>query len=267
MLTISEDDRKELHLREGSLFARVARQSKGRPLLIHTRTADLEVLGTQLDVEAEPGSTRLNVVEGRVRVTRLVDGSVAEVPALHQVVASADRTEALKPTPRALAVGRWKSRLAESVGRPMPPDGDLPARLRAMPIIINRPDQGTFAVYVAAFGVARAGSSPVVLESGSRFRVRGRLGSGRDLGFGVTMKGSGGNFGGKFEANVPAGRFGAGGGAFDLVLAPDVLRPLQPSAPGTPIGSEVEDCYVFTVDVDAGLEVVEVELLPPATHP
>ena len=265
LLTLSEGDRKELHLREGSLFARVARQAKGRPMLIHTRTAELEVLGTQLDVEAQPGATRLNVNEGRVRVTRLVDGSAAEVPARYQVVASADRTEALTPTRRAEAVNRWKSRLTASVGKSLPSQGDLLARLRAMPIIINRPKVGTFAVFVAAFGVAQADSPPVRLEAGSRFRIRGRLDTAHDLGFGVTMKQSGGSFGGKFEATVPAREFAAGGGAFDLVLDPGVLRPLQPGASGTPIGSEVEDCYVFTVNVDAGLEVVEVELMPPAT--
>ena len=271
MLTLSEDDQKELHLREGSLFAKVARQAKGRPMLIHTRTAELEVLGTQLDVEAEPGATRLNVNEGRVRVTRLVDGSVAEVPALHQVVASADRTEPLTPTPRATAVDRWKSRLAASVGKSLPSEGALPARLRAMPIIINRPKVGTFAVFVAAFGVAQADSPPVLLGTGSRFRIRGRLEAARDLGFGITMKGSGGSFGGKFEAIVPAREFAAGGGAFDLVLDPGILKPLQPGASSTPIGSEVEDCYVFTVNVDAGLEVVEVELFasagPPVSRP
>ena len=62
---------------------------------------------------------------------------------------------------------------------------------------------------------------------------------------------------------MPAREFAAGGGAFDLVLDPGALRPLQPGASGTPIGSEIEDCYVFTVNVDAGLEVAEVELLPP----
>ena len=265
MLTLAEDDQKQLHLREGSLFAKVARQPQGRPMLIHTRTAEMEVLGTQLDIEAEPESTRLNVGEGRVRLTRLVDGSVAEVPASHQVVASADRTEALKPTPRAAAVDRWKSRLTTSVGKPLPPDGDLPARLRAMPIILSRPRQGTFAVFVAAFGVAQADSPPVRLEAGSRFRIRGRLGSAQDLGFGVTMKRSGGSFGGKFEAIVPAREFASKDGGFDLTIDPATLKLLQPGIPGTPIGSDVEDCYVFTVNVDAGLEVVEVELLPPAS--
>lgn len=262
VLTLAEGAQKQIRLREGSLFAKVVRQASGRPMLISTRTAELEVLGTQLDVEAVPEATRLRVDEGRVRVTRLVDGRVAEVPPLHQVVASANRAEALTPTPRAEAVDRWKSRLAASVGKPLPAEGTLPARLRAMPIILSRPKQGTFAVFVAAFGVAQADSPPVRLESGSRFRIRGRLATARDLGFGVTMKRSGGSFGGKFEAIVPARQLAAGGGTFDLILDPGVLRPLQPSAPGTPIGSEVEDCYVFTVNVDAGLEVVEVELLP-----
>lgn len=265
LLTLAEDDQKLIHLREGSLFAKVARQAQGRPLLIHTRTAELEVLGTQLDVEAEPEATRLNVDEGHVRVTRLVDGRVAEVPARHQVVASADRTAALTPTLRAEAVDRWKSRLTASVGKPLPPERDLPARLRAMPIILSRPKQGTFAVFVAAFGVAQADSPPVRLEAGSRFRIRGRMGPAHNLGFGVTMKRSGGSFGGKFEAIVPGREFASADGGFDLTLDPARLKPLQPGASGTPVGSEVEDCYVFTVNVDAGLEVIEVELLPPTS--
>jgi hypothetical protein len=44
----------------------------------------------------------------------------------------------------------------------------------------------------------------------------------------------------------------------------DRKQPLQSEASGTPIGSEIEDCYVSTVNVDAGLEVAELELLPPA---
>src|SRR4051812_30043394 len=84
----------ELHLREGGPVREGGPPGEGQAMLIRMRTADLEVLGPRLDVEAEPGSTRLNVNEGRVRVTRLVDGSVAELPALHQVVASGDDTEA-----------------------------------------------------------------------------------------------------------------------------------------------------------------------------
>ena len=196
-------------------------------MLIHTRTAELEVLGTQLDVEAEPGATRLCVNEGRVRVTRLVDGSVAEVPAQHQVVASTDRTM-LTPTPRVGAVNRWRSRLTASVGKSLPAEGDLPARLRAMPIIFNRPKVGTFAVYVAAFGVAQADSPP----SGWRrveFRIRGRLRPAHGLGFGVTMKRSGGELRRQVRGDRARRDFAAGDGGFDLVLDP---APWTPPARG-----------------------------------
>jgi hypothetical protein len=265
MLTLAEDDQKHLNLREGGLFAKVSPQARGRPMLIHTRTAALEVLGTQLDVQAEREATRLNVEEGLVRVTRLVDGSIAEVPARHQVVASADQTVALTPTLRAEPIDHWKSRLAASVGKPLAAEVDKPARLKSMPIILSRPGQGTFAVYVAAFSVAQADSPPVKLVTNSKFRIRGRIDASADLGFGVTMKRSGGSFGGKFEAIVPFEELGWNDGSFDLTLDPAILKPLQKGTLDTPIASEVEDCYVFTVGIDTGLEVIDIELLAPPT--
>ncbi|MEA3367381.1 MAG: FecR family protein, partial [Planctomycetota bacterium] len=71
VLTICEGRQKEMHLREGSVSAGVAPQPHGRPMLIHTPTARVEVLGTQLNVDAQRTSTTLRVNEGRVRVTRL----------------------------------------------------------------------------------------------------------------------------------------------------------------------------------------------------
>ena len=73
LVTISEQDQKELHFQEGRLSANVTPQPKGRPMLIHTPTAELEVRGTQLNVDAEPASTVLTVNEGSVRVTRLAE--------------------------------------------------------------------------------------------------------------------------------------------------------------------------------------------------
>lgn len=69
MLTIAEGARKELHLRRGSLSASIRRQPAGEPMVIHTPTATLEGLGTQLNVDADPSSTALDVNEGRVRMT------------------------------------------------------------------------------------------------------------------------------------------------------------------------------------------------------
>ena len=49
-------------------------QPAGKPMLIYTRSAMLEVLGTQFDIDAELQATTLNVSEGTVRVKRLSDG-------------------------------------------------------------------------------------------------------------------------------------------------------------------------------------------------
>ena len=58
----------------GSFSARVLPQPAGNPMLIHTPSAVLEVLGTQFDVEAESKSTMLLVREGKVQVRRVGDG-------------------------------------------------------------------------------------------------------------------------------------------------------------------------------------------------
>lgn len=52
VLTILDRGHKELHLREGNLSATVEVQPEGKPLLVLTPAAELEVLGTQFDVAA-----------------------------------------------------------------------------------------------------------------------------------------------------------------------------------------------------------------------
>ena len=68
-------------------------------MVIHTPTAKLEVLGTQLNVDSDSTSTVVNVNEGRVRVTRLVDGSVVDVPADPQREEEEGIARAVRETP------------------------------------------------------------------------------------------------------------------------------------------------------------------------
>ena len=125
-----------------SIVADIAPQSDGRPMLIHTPTADLEVLGTQLNVDVGASSTLLNVNEGRVRLTRLVDGQVVEVPAAHQLVASVDGNESLEPAPRPNVTGKWASRFIDDTsvvfGKWLPASLWLPGRLRATPLPLGQ---------------------------------------------------------------------------------------------------------------------------------
>jgi len=144
-LTIATAEQNEMHLREGSLSAEVLTQSSDKPLLIHTPTAMLEVLGTQLNVEAASASTHLYVNEGTVRMTRLVDGNVADVPAEYHVVASLSHKDALNPIRRKAPVNFWKSRLQHSSeyvkGKWLPPSGEMDARLRAIPILMKKSEK------------------------------------------------------------------------------------------------------------------------------
>jgi hypothetical protein len=90
ILTFSDRGQKELRLKQGRFSADVRPQPAGKPMLIHTPVAVLEVIGTQFDVEAGPESTILYVREGKVQVRRVGDGRTVDVPANHRVVATAD---------------------------------------------------------------------------------------------------------------------------------------------------------------------------------
>ena len=169
-LTISEGKQKELHLREGNVSASVTPQRNGNPMLIHTPTAKLEVLGTRLDVEAEVSSTTLHVNEGQVRVTRLADGRVVEVGADQQVVASASRLTEFKAAPRPASVNSWQSSLPAGAGygQWVPDRGDGEGSLRTAPMLLNYQEE-PITLYVASLPVlSRPGRS-----GGAGLRVGG----------------------------------------------------------------------------------------------
>ena len=90
ILTFSDQGQKELRLMRGRFSADVKPQPEGKPMLIDTPSAVLEVIGTQFEVEAKAESTTLYVREGKVQVRRVYDGRTVDVLANHRVVASAD---------------------------------------------------------------------------------------------------------------------------------------------------------------------------------
>ena len=89
---------KKIYLESGVIAADVAPQPAGKPMLIRTARATAEVIGTQLKLSVEKESTRLDVIEGKVRMQRLEDRAVAMVGSGEFAVAARD-TEF---TPRAI---------------------------------------------------------------------------------------------------------------------------------------------------------------------
>jgi hypothetical protein len=269
MLTISERRQKELHLRVGSLSASVVPQPGGRPMLIHTPTARLEVLGTQLNVEAELSSTTLSVNEGRVRVTRLADGRIAEVEAEHQVVASADRHAALKVARRPRPVFAWHSNLPTNQlhGKWVPGSGSREGSLRNAPLLWGDPEKPV-TLYAVVLSVSRDRLTPVLLTSGATLRIRGRIKSAGHVYFGLTTRHVNGGFAGKFLVERDFKADQKTGQSLDIELRLADFRPQEakliakdPVAfPASPVGLELFDWWCCTVNEDAGLEITHVEL-------
>ena len=264
-LTFSDQGQKELHLKEGYLSSNVKPQPTGKPMLIYTRSAMLEVLGTRFEVEAELVATTLNVSEGSVRVKRFSDGAMVDVPAKHRVVAAADRD--MLPIPVPDSVDRWKSQLdlgpTRGRGKWSPGSDGEDAKLRAIPYT---PREG-ITIYTATFAVSPGDEPPVILPPDSRLRVHGRIASTHKVYFGVTVRHAGGEFAGRFQTTRPAAEI-AGGQDFGVVLdlrdfqLDPALDGMKNTLPRAPFGLVVESIWCHTGNKQAGLELTEVELAP-----
>lgn len=272
MLTFADAGQKVLRLKEGSLSARVEPQPDGKPMLLHTHTVLLEVLGTRFKIEAGLASTSLNVSEGTVRVKRLSNNDEIDVPAKHRLIAEADNELIAVSAPE--SVSEWKSELhrkPDSYGKWQPPTDGQPASLKAIPLV--PPGAPHVTLYLAGLSVDRADDSPVVVQSGSRFIVRGRLRNDAPVYFGIRVSHPNGEMAGMFRGDLngrqPKAEIDADG-HFEQVYHLDQFS-IDPAVydrkdelAATPDGLILNDVWAFThVGGPSGLEVTEIELIPP----
>ncbi|MCP4262587.1 MAG: FecR domain-containing protein [Planctomycetes bacterium] len=263
-LTFSDHEQKKLYLKEGNVSGKVKAQPANKPMLIYTRSAMLEVLGTQFEVEVGLSATMLNVSEGSVRVKRLSDGNTIDVPANHRVIAAADRE--MLPVPVPNAASRWKSQLHlgpdDTLGKWSPKTDAEDAKLRAVPFTVP---QG-ITIYTAALGVSRGDKPPVILQPDSNLRVRGYIETTHNVYFGVSVRHAGGEFAGKFQTIRPADEFQSGKDfevilhLRDFQLEPSLIK-MKNKLPSDPFNLVVESFWCHTLDKQAGLEITEVELI------
>lgn len=267
MLTISDDGQKHLRLKEGTFSADVKPQRPGKPMLIHTRTATLEVVGTQFNVDAGRFATTLNVSEGNVRVERLSDGDKIDVPAGFRIVAAPDQEMSLVPLPD--SVTNWKSQLnlgpERAYGKWAPGTNDKGAELMAGPFTIENGKT----IYTAALQVSIGDNPPVVLVPNSKIRVRGHIASAHPVFFGVTVQHASGEFAGRFQVILPADRFHSDRD-FEVVLdlrdysLDPSLAHIKDKLPSVPFSLTVDTIWCHTLFDPAGLAILEVELLGPS---
>ena len=271
-LTFSDEGRKRLRLREGTLTADVSPQPAGRPMLVQTRAAEYEVLGTRFQLDADLAGSALSVSEGTVQATRRSDGRTVAVPADHRVVADASGDFEPSAVPR--VVSRWRS---DVPGGPSPGRGwmygdwrpaanDLPAALGTVPYTLE--DGRT--IHTAAIGV---GGPPVALDEGSALRLRARVESLEHVFFGMTLLRPGGEFAGRYQVAASVDLLKE-----EAVLRDGVLEMTLPAAwftldpsledirgrlPETLEGLLVESVWAHTLFDPAGLAVEAVEITLP----
>jgi hypothetical protein len=88
---------KRLALRAGQLDASVAHQGPLRPMVLLTQQARATVVGTEFILIATANSARLEVFDGVVRLAKLSDGQVVQVPSGSFAVATAGTNLGLQP--------------------------------------------------------------------------------------------------------------------------------------------------------------------------
>jgi len=259
--TLSDDGQKQVHLREGNLSADVRPQKHDRPLLIHTATAVLEVLGTRFEVDSDSSNTRLSVNEGRVRMTRLVDGRVAEVMAEHEVVASLDRAADFQVTPRRTPEVIWRSDFAKgssgAQGRWLPADATRPARLAAEPVFLKNTSRGAVTIHRISVTLPWKELKTVQVRPESRLRFTGRSTATAPLEIMLLGRKPAGGHAGNFFREV-----GVRPGSWQIEATVGDFRKGSANATQSPPPMmNLSHIALYTINTDANLEIESVEVL------
>ncbi|MEM7011055.1 MAG: FecR family protein, partial [Verrucomicrobiota bacterium] len=225
------------------------------PLRMTTPSAEIHVLGTQFNVTAHSSSTEVIVNEGLVRVKRLADGHLLEVPADHFVIAALERNTAFVAQPRKNFAESWQGRWPRDIlmgdltndsihahahlwrGEP---DDPVPPRL----------------LHSIVLDPSAKDLPPVLVSEGARLRFRGRLKREFPVNFGFTTYHARGGFSGKFSTmrKLTAG-------TFEVEIPVESYRRTRERFPDSSIGHEMHYLWIQTLREDAGLTIESAELV------
>lgn len=265
-LAVDEQSGKHVDLRRGTLSAEVMHQPAGRPLVVTTATARLEVLGTIFTVGAGVETTTLAVEQGRVRMERLADQEAVEVAAGQQVSVTFDAAKRLAVVPRPRIPDAWRADFAQRPptqwsGTWNAPAGGTPGFLAAVPYVAGRDAAGRPFIHhgVRVDGAPAASRSFVSLHERSHVTLRFRAPRGdarTQVKVMLCVARGNGAFGGTFFASVdPQALPADGDGWRTAVLAMPSFVPTRPSIHPTPVGNAATFILVNTAARPAGLEV------------
>ena len=263
MLAFSDLGQKVLHLKAGRLSADVTPQPNGSPMLIHTRSAILEIVGTSFDIDTDLAATALNVTEGKVRVKRRSDGQLVDVPAQHRVIAAADQDLSISQIPK--VAHHWQSRLQDGPrrthGRWLPGTPGEDPMLGCLPHVTEQ----NKTIYTASFRVTVPDAAPVMTNRRTIINVSGHLDRATNLYVGMTLKTSEGDFAGRFQVVLPSREFRPDAPLNhsleieDFTLDPS-LNAMRDNLPSSASDLIVESIWCHTLYQQAGLAITSIEI-------
>ena len=123
-------------------------------------------------------------------------------------------------------------------------------------------------IHTLSIPVSQGDHPPVVLQTETKIRVRGKIASSHRIWFGMTLRRENGDFAGRFQTILPAEEFKSGE-PFDVVLdltdyhLDPSLAQWAESLPKSPYGLIVKSVWCHTLWDPAGLQVSEIELMTP----
>ena len=149
----------------------------------------------------------------------------------------------------------------------MPKPDESKGSLRTAPFLWGCPEK-PITLYLVALSVSRSRPAPVLLTSGWKFRIRGRIESSGKVYFGLTTRHVKGGFAGKFLVERNFEVIQKTGESLDIELRLEDFRPQEQELiekfpekfPDSPVGLELVDWWCCTVNEDVGLEIAHVEL-------
>ena len=263
MLAFSDLGQKVLHLKAGRLSADVTPQPDGSPMLIHTRSAILQIVGTSFDIDVDLAATALNVTEGKVRVKRRSDGQLVDVPAQHRVIAAADQDLSISQIPK--VAHHWQSRLQDGPrrthGRWLPGTPGEDPMLGCLPHVTEQ----NKTIYTASFRVTVPDAAPVMTNRRTIINVNGHLDRATNLYVGMTLKTSEGDFAGRFQVVLPNREFRPDAPLNhsleieDFTLDPS-LTAMRDNLPSSASDLIVESIWCHTLYQQAGLAISSIEI-------
>ena len=259
---LNVEARRGFQLAYGNLWATVAQRAGAKPVSIQTPTATVDVATAQFDLEANSTTSIVRVNDGSANIVRLADGQTADVAADHHAVVSLSRNQPFAAARRPEPVNEWNCSMLAGrgavFGKILPPTAEGRSRLGAIPLLIGKKTT----IYVANFSVQCSGSPPVLIEGGSRVRIRGTTRTDSPVYFGITTQRIKGGFFGKYSAEIGAGALGQAGEPWQIEVPLSKFKPKTEHLPDLPIGMELTDIWVFSPEESAELEIHRVEFLP-----